>query len=430
MNRDLLQKRAKAIADARAIHERGEAEKRALTPEEEQQYNAFLSEAESLLKRSQRGAALEGLTANLDETDGDESGSRPEPEAQRQAEPPANLRACYRDALAQMREAGDQRATPEYQRSFRGFLNGAQVRGISKTGEHRDLQNDIDPQGGYLKAPPQFVAGLLQAVDDLLYIRQWATVHTLGAADELTGVSLDADPDEGEWTSEIGAITYDASTAFGKRALHPHVLAKGIKLSRKLLRTAPNAENIVIDRLRYRMAVPMEKKYLLGTGVNQPLGLFTASTDGISTARDVSTDNTTTAITFDGLINAKYSLKAAYWPKAKWLFHRDAVKMLTKIKNAVNGEYIWEPSVTVGAPDMLLGSPVYASEYVPNTFTTGLYVGIYGDFSYYWIADALNMEMQRVIELYSATRQIGIHAWLETDGMPVLAEAFARVKLA
>ena len=70
------------------------------------------------------------------------------------------------------------------------------------------------------------------------------------------------------------------------------------------------------------------------------------------------------------------------------------------------------------------------SEYAPNTMTTGLYVGILGDFSFYWIADAMDMEMQRVMELYSQTRQIGLHAWLETDGMPVLSEAFVRVTLA
>jgi HK97 family phage major capsid protein len=86
--------------------------------------------------------------------------------------------------------------------------------------------------------------------------------------------------------------------------------------------------------------------------------------------------------------------------------------------------------VRVGEPDTLLGLPTSMSQYAPNTMTTGQYVGILGDFSFYWIADALNMEMQRLVELYSQTRQIGLHAWLETDGMPVLEEAFVRVKLA
>jgi len=39
----------------------------------------------------------------------------------------------------------------------------------------------------------------------------------------------------------------------------------------------------------------------------------------------VSTDNTTTEIRFDNLIRCKYTLKQNYWPRARWMFHRDAM---------------------------------------------------------------------------------------------------------
>ena len=70
------------------------------------------------------------------------------------------------------------------------------------------------------------------------------------------------------------------------------------------------------------------------------------------------------------------------------------------------------------------------SEFAPNTLTTGLYVGLLGDFSNYWIADAMDMQVQVLKELYAETNQTGYIGRLETDGMPVLAEAFARVTLA
>ena len=76
------------------------------------------------------------------------------------------------------------------------------------------------------------------------------------------------------------------------------------------------------------------------------------------------------------------------------------------------------------------GIPVFMSEYAPNTFTTGLYAGIIGDFSFYWIADALDMQLQRLVELYAAANQTGFLMRSETDGMPVLEEAFARLKTA
>ena len=115
--------------------------------------------------------------------------------------------------------------------------------------------------------------------------------------------------------------------------------------------------------------------------------------------------------------------------RAAWIFHRDGVKQLAKEKDG-EGRYIWEASVRAGEPDRLLQFPFYASENAPNTFTTGLYVGILGDFSHYWIADALDFEVQRLVELYAANNQIGFIGRAEIDGMPVLAEAFVRVKLA
>jgi len=64
------------------------------------------------------------------------------------------------------------------------------------------------------------------------------------------------------------------------------------------------------------------------------------------------------------------------------------------------------------------------------TWATGVYVGIVGDFSYYWVVDNLNVQLQRLVELYAANNQTGFIMRQETDAMPVLGEAFARVKLA
>jgi HK97 family phage major capsid protein len=189
-------------------------------------------------------------------------------------------------------------------------------------------------------------------------------------------------------------------------------------------------EAFVRGRLAYKFGVAQEKGFMTGTGAQQPLGLFTASANGISTARDVSTGNTTTQITFDGAIEAKFTLKPAYWTRARWIFHRDAIKQLVKLKDG-DGNYIWQlGNVQNGQPDRLLNLPVLMSEYAPNTFTTGLYAGILGDFSFYWIADALDMQFQRLVELYALTNQTALIGRLETDGMPVLEEAFVRVKLA
>ena len=311
---------------------------------------------------------------------------------------------------------------------FRGYLLGnPDADGMA---EFRALQADIDTQGGYLVAPEQFVTQLIKFIDDEVFIRQRATVIPVPTADSLGAASLDADPGDAEWTAEIKTGSDDDDMTLGKRELHPHPLARRIKVSKTLLRKSIiPVETLVIARLGYKFGITQEKAFLTGTGANQPLGIFTESADGISTARDVSSDNETTAMTADGLINAKFSLKGGYWKNADWMFHRDGVKQITKLKDG-DGQYIWRESLRADEPDRLLGRPIMMSEYAPNTFTTGLYVGVIGDFSHYWIADALNMQVQALRELYAETNQDGFIGRQESDGMPVLEEAFARVKLA
>jgi HK97 family phage major capsid protein len=167
---------------------------------------------------------------------------------------------------------------------------------------------------------------------------------------------------------------------------------------------------------------------MTGSGAGQPLGLFTASDDGIGTARDVSTGNTATEIKFDNLIEVQYKVEPQYQNGCQWIFHADAIKQLRKLKNS-DGQHIWQPSVVAGTPDMLLGKPVNMSAYAPHTFTTGLYVGLYGDLKYYMIVDSLMLEISVLKELYALTGQTGYIARIETDAAPVLSKAFARVKL-
>jgi HK97 family phage major capsid protein len=217
--------------------------------------------------------------------------------------------------------------------------------------------------------------------------------------------------------------------AFGKRQLHPHPLAKEIDITTTLLqRSLIPMESFIAQRMAYKLGITREKHFLTGTGVNQPLGVFTASANGISTGRDVSTGNATTAFTYAGLVSAKMALKGGYQAGAAWIFHRNAVEILMKIVDG-QGRPMWQPSMLQGQPDTLLGNPILMSEYVPNTYTTGLYAGILGDFSFYWIAEAMTFRIQRLNELLARTRQVGFIGVQEIDGMPVLEEAFVRVKL-
>jgi HK97 family phage major capsid protein len=64
-----------------------------------------------------------------------------------------------------------------------------------------------------------------------------------------------------------------------------------------------------------------------------------------------------------------------------------------------------------------------------DAFKDNELVATIGAFQYYWIVDSLNLSIQRVNELYLETDQTGFIGRKETDGMPVLAEAFIHLKI-
>lgn len=395
----------RAAAAARAVLEKAEGENRDLNAEEKLEYDRATAEIQSTRSRIDR------LEAQLQTED----------EMRQVPEPAARPELAAAGAVP-----GDRRSTKEYQDSFRSYLRMG-PNGL-RSEEARALQADADTDGGYL-VPQVFAKDLLKAVDDILWIRKLATVHQLGQADSLGIPSLDADPADADWTVELGTGSEDSSMKLGKREMKPNPLAKRLKVSNKLLRLVPDVESLVRSRLAYKLALPQEKAFMTGDGAGKPLGLFTASDNGIPTSRDKSTGNTTTSITHDGIIEAKYHLKPQYWPKAQWVFHRDATKQIVKLKDG-DGQYMWQPSLQAGQPDRLHNLPLNMSEYAPNTFTTGQYVGMLADYSFYHIAEGLNISVQRLVELYAEANQVGFIVRTELDAMPVLAEAFVRVKLA
>lgn len=412
---ELRRKRGSIVNQMRALTDAAEAEYKggkrtsnALTAEEDAKYGAMDHDQEELRKEIEREERLLSLEKERETAD---PTPMPKPEEER----------------VQPKRA---RESKEYEAAYRSFLaNG--LRNISAQ-EARALQADSDTTGGYVVTPQQFIASLIKAVDDQVFIRQLATKFAVEKAESVGVPSLDADPGEPEWTAEIKTGSEDNSMEFGKRELHPHPLARRIKVSNKLIRVSVlNIDALVRDRLAYKVAIVHEKAFMEGSGAGQPLGLFTPSDKGISTSRDVSTGNTATTIGADNLFDMVYTLKGQYLgrPSTRWMWHRLALKMIRKLKDG-NSQYLWQPGLTSGQPDSILGIPIINSEFAPSTFTTGKYVGLLGDLSFYWIVDALDAAIQVLDQLYAESNQTGYIIRAESDGMPVLEEAFVRSKLA
>lgn len=286
-----------------------------------------------------------------------------------------------------------------------------------------------DANAGYLTAPVEFVNRLIAGLGDNMFMRQICdVVGPIGQAQSLGYPTLVTDASDIDWTTEIVAAPEEAAIKFGRREFKPQRLAKLIKISKSLIRHAPDPEGTILDRILYKVETAQENAYLNGDGNNSPLGIFTANANGIATTRDI-TGSSTTTITADDILDTKYGVKGQYMRNASWVMHRDVCKILAKLKDT-NGQYLWQPSVQLGQPDILAGAPVYMSEFAPNTLSAGKYVAVYGDFKTgYWICDADGLYIQILNEMYAVSNQVGYVVEYYGDGAPVCGEAFARLKL-
>ena len=405
--RELRQQRADLIGRARTLVDKAGKEKRSMNADEKVVWDKHMSDVRKLQdqvddeERNDQMAALEASIAG---------GGEPQ---------------AGKIDLGTRGGKLHPTNTPEYRSAFGKFLSEGRTAAFTNE-EMRALQASVAISGGNITAPQEFVKKLLVGLKSEVWMRQFATVFELKTALSMGIPTLDTDIADADWTTEL-ATGSEGTLEFGKRELKPQPLAKRIKASDTLMRLAAlPIEDIIRDRLMYKFAVAEEKAFLTGDGNGKPLGVFTASTNGISVARDISAGNTATAITYDGLLATKMALKEGYRRNARWMFHSDAVLQILQLKDGA-GQYVLNPNLPEA--DKILNMPYHTSDFAPNTFTTAQYVGLLGDFSHYWIADALDMRVQRLIELYAENNQIGFIGRKETDGQPVMGEAFARVKL-
>lgn len=439
--RDLREQYGKVIKDAKDYWDVATSlaakENRSVTDAENEKFDAMMDDGDKLQ------ATIEQEEATHDRLNrvaaAQEYASRPVRKPTRADPPVPPIRASATAPtgdLGIVPDTGKLEAGQHYERFSAYLKRGTKSRlGREFHTEYFDLSATDDEGGGYIVAPEQFADRLIKFVDDDVYMRQLVrergNIFVVSKAESLGAPSLDTDVGDADWMGENETLTFDTSLKFGKRALHPHPQRKGIKVSNSLLEKATfDVATFIGRRLAYKMAITQEKAFFTGSGAQQPLGIFTASDQGISTGRDISTGNTTTTIGADGLHEALGSLKAQYADRATWIFHRKAITQIRKLK-AGTGEYLFREGLSMGLPNTILGRPYKVSELAPDTFTNGEYVGIVGDIGEgYWIADVGTIRLQRSDERYIEENNVAFIVRFEVDGMPVLEEAFARVTLA
>jgi HK97 family phage major capsid protein len=165
-------------------------------------------------------------------------------------------------------------------------------------------------------------------------------------------------------------------------------------------------EGIIGDSFARAQSDIEEEAFMNGTGHanQQPEGILNGST--VTRVLGAAID----AIATDDVLNLIYALPAQYRANGRLLFPSTTILALRKLKDAVSGQYMWQPSLQAGQPATFAGYPVLAQESIPAIASAvSCDIGVFGDFrAGYRILDRQGMTTQRLLELFATAGLVGI----------------------
>jgi HK97 family phage major capsid protein len=152
-----------------------------------------------------------------------------------------------------------------------------------------------------------------------------------------------------------------------------------------------------------------------GVGTTQPTGFMTSATIGIT--------GTTTgkggAAQYADLVDLEYSVIAPYRQSRScyWIAADKTIGGFRKIVDS-NGRPIWEPSMVIGSPDLLLGKPLVADPFMPAAATAAQSVA-FGDFSQFFVRIVGGVRFERSDDFLFGSDLVAFRAVLRGDGVLV-----------
>lgn len=371
-----IEARQQAWHAAKALLDGAAAEKRDLTAEEEQSYARMMADID---ERGQKIKDLQAAEARALEI---ESAVAAAPE----------VRA--------VREVRPEKAAAD----LRALLNG-DVRSL--TFERRDLNTSDDSA-----VVPQDFLGEIQRImttvgpmTDPSVVR---VINTAGGND--MKVPVQATRPEATAIPEGTSITALDPT-FSSITMKAQKVAVLTKVSRELLTDeGVNIEQFLAEDLGIALGVKVNNLLTLGTGTVVPNGIVTAAGSGITGGTALSG-----GFTGDNLIDLAHSVDGAYVRNgAGWMMRRSTIGAVRKLKDN-SGRYLYEPAATVGAPDILLGAPIYENPDVAAVATSAKSV-LFGGLRHYLVRIVGGLEIARSEDAYFAEDEIGIRATIRVWG--------------
>jgi HK97 family phage major capsid protein len=386
----LLERRTGLVNQMREVAERAVDENRDMTAEEDRQFTEMNAEVDALEKRADAMLEGEKRAKEIEDSFATLSGK---PQERKQGGPGVNaeLRAFLR---------GEPGAPRTFEVKPDGPVN------------FRDLSK-LSAGAGANTVPTSFYDRLVtHLIENAALLRGGATVLNTSSGENIqipkTTSHSTSTPTVVAETGTIG----ESDPVFGQITLGAFKYANMIQVSRELV------DDSGVDLEGY---LAMQA----GRAIGNQLGAHLATGDGTAKPRGITIDTTlgvtggTTvggAFTGDDLIDLLYSVIEPYRmsSSASWLMRDATVGKARKLKGT-DGQYLWQPGLQAGAPDLLLGKPILTD---PNIAAVGLSAKsvVFGDLSQYFVRLAGGVRFERSDDFAFGNDLVSFRAIVRGDG--------------
>ncbi len=303
----------------------------------------------------------------------------------------------------------------EYSRAYDKFLRQGQNALFPE--EIRILTVGNDASMGYA-VPEEFEKKLLESLHENNIMRQICKVISTSSDRNIPIVTGDT---TAHWLAE-NAEYIASDVTLEKKVLEAHKLGVLSLASEELVSDLGfNLTEFLSSNFGRAMGDLEENSFINGDGTGKPRGVLADAEVGVTAAE-------ATSFTYDELMDLIYSLKRPYRKRASFLLSDEAMNMIRKFQDGSKQYLIQEP-LKAGEPTTILGYPVYTSSFVP-ALESGQKAVLFGDFSYYWIADRQGRYFQTLRERYAEKGQVGFRGNQRIDGCLTIPEAVKVLQLA
>jgi HK97 family phage major capsid protein len=266
---------------------------------------------------------------------------------------------------------------------------------------HKALAEGQGSAGGFL-VPEQYTQQIIPLLQARAIVRNaGATVYPM-STDTLhlprqTGASGTS------WGQENTTFSEDTNPTFANNQLVLKKLKSLLYVANELIEDAsPSVDALITNDLVKSLALAEDLGFLIGTGGDQPLGLY----------RNPDVQSTTLGsgagaiITFDDIIDAMQAIDNQNGTYTGWAMNPRTLTSLRKIKDS-NGNSIYWKDPQGRLPDMLFGFPIYRTTQIAVNQT----VGTNTNCSYMILANWPEVAIGQKGELRLETSRTGGDAW-------------------